>query len=1226
MPVSFVGMPLLIILCLPLATAAQTATTATVSGVVTDSQGARIAGATVKLIDVATSIERAATTDPEGRYNFYAVSPGLLKVAAIAAGFKTKVVNNVQAEVSKAASVNLTMEVGAIAEVVEVAASVEVQLQKSDASIGVVFSEERLKRLPNLSRSAASLFTLQPATAPRGQYAGSRSDQSTYILDGVDVTDNIVGSFSFPVPVESIEELRGTVVNANATFGRSSGAQLVLITKSGDNHFHGSAYLYHQDNALTANSWTNNRFGIKRPFLLDNRFGFTFGGPIRKEKTFFFVNYEGRRNPFSATLSRVVPTESLRAGMLRFRDSSGAVQTLDANAIRNLDPRGIGPNTKVIEYLSLYPQPNDFTRGDGLNTAGFTFVAPLINSTNFSLVRLDHKFTERWSATAKFTADRQFSTGAGQVDLQRRSAAADNASRPRNLVATVIGVLTPHLTNEARFSWFHDRGDFDATTPPPFVGLNAAINLGSNLIDDLVDVDTQRARRQFGHSNVYQWSDTLALIKGAHNIQAGGNVQRIRSIVFRNDKVIGSLTDPVADVGTAGGFVSIPAAQRPSFIKPADVGSYNNLYASLLGIVSQVPVLITRDGDLNLEPLGTGLLTESTLKAWEFFVSDTWRWKPSLTLTYGLTYNWQEPPVEDSGKQTILSFRDTGEPIDFKQYVRDKRAAAEAGRVYNPDIAYVPIRKSGRSRVYDTDYTNFSPRLSSAWNPSFRDGWLGRIVGDRKTVIRGGYSQVFDRTNTVQTIIVPSLGGGFAQTISLQGPKNAAGQPFRLGVDGPIPLPTAPATVPSPVSPGKPFGETLSFSVDPHIRVPRNHVFDFTIQRELPWNMLVEIGYIGRLARDLYVAGNLNSAPIMQKDPKSGQTFAQAFDAVAVQLRIKRPASAQPYFENLYGPGTTAALVNSNAGDFIVGNVSSIQQIALDLITAFFGGKGPILTNLQAQDLSVRFSGASSNYHAMIATLHKRYSKGLTFDLNYTLSQYLDQVYIESQNQIDQIQSSFLLDADYGAADADIRHLFNANGTYDLPFGKGHRLSFGSSTLNRLASGWFMAGIFTAQSGVALSVAQSFQAFGGGSVLGAFGSAIPIKNLPAGEGLHSGVNGSNGVGINSDPARRGSGLNLFANPEEVYANFRPALISQDGRTGRGVLRGLPRWNLDWAVGKQTTVTEKVKFTLSFDFANLLNHVIFANPNLNLQNPAGFGVINGQFNGPRRIQVGGRIDF
>jgi hypothetical protein len=274
----------------------------------------------------------------------------------------------------------------------------------------------------------------------------------------------------------------------------------------------------------------------------------------------------------------------------------------------------------------------------------------------------------------------------------------------------------------------------------------------------------------------------------------------------------------------------------------------------------------------------------------------------------------------------------------------------------------------------------------------------------------------------------------------------------------------------------------------------------------------------------------------------------------------------------------------------------------------------------------VRFSGASSNYNALIVTLHKRYSKGLTFDLNYTLSRYLDQVYIDNQNQIDQVQSAYDLNIDYGAANADFRHVFNCNGTYDLPFGRGHRLSFNNSALNRLVGGWFMGGIFTARSGRPLSVVQSNQAFGGGIVLSPSASAIPIADLPVDKGVHSGVTGSNGVGTNSDPARGGTGLNLFANPETVFRNFRPALISEDGRTGRGALRGLPQWNLNWTIGKETQIAESVRFTLSFDFFNVFNHVIFTDPNLNLQGPANFGVINRQFNSPRSIQVGARIEF
>jgi hypothetical protein len=145
-----------------------------------------------------------------------------------------------------------------------------------------------------------------------------------------------------------------------------------------------------------------------------------------------------------------------------------------------------------------------------------------------------------------------------------------------------------------------------------------------------------------------------------------------------------------------------------------------------------------------------------------------------------------------------------------------------------------------------------------AWNPSFRGGVLGKLFEDRKTVARGGYSLVYDRTNTVQTIIIPTLSVGFAQTVNVTAPKNAAGQPCRLGDPGGIPLPTAAQQLTSPVIPSKAsatsaYGETLSFSVDPFLKVPKNHVVDFTIQRELPWRLIMEVGYIGRFARNLYI-------------------------------------------------------------------------------------------------------------------------------------------------------------------------------------------------------------------------------------------------------------------------------------------------------------------------------------------------------------------------------------
>jgi hypothetical protein len=1241
---------------LPAFASGQTATTTSISGSVTDANGAAVAGGTVKLTDPATSAERVTTTDSEGRYQFNTVTPGSLKLTITSKGFKTKIVTELQAETSKVATVNITLDVGQVEMVEEVTAGVEAQLQTADASIGSVFDKSRMKELPVINRQANALFALQPGTSPTGEFAGARSDQTVINLDGVDVSDNVIGQTFrtiMPVPLDTLEEFRGTASNANATFGRSSGGQISLVTKSGTNEFHGSAYWYHQDNALAANSWTNNRLGIKRPFLLDNRFGGTVGGPIFKEKTFFFLAYEGRRNPRSQTVTRIVPTDSYKQGIMRFRDGAGAIQSIDAAMLKSLDPRGLGANPKVLEYLALYPAANDITQGDGLNTAGFTFAAPLITRDDFGLAKLDHKFSENWTLSAKFSANRQINTNANQVDIQRKVATGNSPQRPRNAVATLTSVLSPTLTNQASFSWLHDRLDFVIESPKPFVGLNAAINLGNTVanggvLDDIIDVDTQRARHQFRTLNIYQWADTLSWIKGAHNIQLGTNIRRIRSIDFRDDKVIGSITTPVAAVSNEGGFLNIAASERPAFVQAADTSRYADLYASLLGMVSQVPALITRDASLKLQPLGTGLFTQSTLGAYEFYASDTWRAKPSLTITYGLTYNWQTPPVEDSGKQTVITFKDSGKLVDYKKYMDDKRKAADAGQIYNPDLAYLPLKDAGRSTAYDTDFLNFSPRLSMAWNPSFKSGLAGKLFDDRKTVIRGGYSLIYDRTNTVQTIIIPTLGVGFAQTANITGPLNSAGQPYRIGVDGLIPLPSAPQTVSSPIIPDKSrsYGETLSFSVDPYLKVPRNHVVDFTVQRELGWRLILEAGYIGRFARQLYMNGNMNSVPINFKETRSGQTFAQAFDAVAIALRPGGVGLAnlapQPYFENLYGAGATREIASLRSADFTNGMVSNLAQVFLDSGRCRTGACQP-LTNLQSQDLLVRYSGGYSNYHGMILTLRKRFSQNFAFDMNYTLSKSLDNSGLATQNSTSEYQNSLFPDLDYGTSTFDTRHLINANGVWELPFGKGKWLAVKNRAIDKVIGGWTTSGIFTAQSGLPLTVVQNVgQAFGGGSIGGFIpnSGAIPLKNSLFNKGLHNDVKYANGIGASGNPTPAsgpaGTGLNLFSDPEAVHNSFRRILIAQDGRHGRNVLRGLRRWSFDWSMAKETRILENLRFRLSFDFINVFNHVIFNNPTLSLQTPANFGVVTSQLDnlgaatngtfGPRRIQIGARFDF
>jgi hypothetical protein len=1204
---------------------------------VTDPQGAAVAGATVTLKDKATNQERTTITSDEGRYIFSNLAFGVYDLSVTLANFKKATVADIKADVTKSVTQDVSLEPGGLTEAVTISAGAEAQLQKQDATVGNTIENKRVSLLPNISREATRLLSLQPGTTPTGEITGARADQSTFSLDGIDVSDNVIGQTFrtvIPTPAEAVEEFRVTVANPNASFGRSSGAQVVFVTKRGGNAFHGSAYEYHQNDNFNANSWTNNRLGLPRSILINNLFGGSVQGPIFKEKTFFFALYEGRRNVGAATVTRVVPTSTLKQGLLRFRDSAGAIQTINP---RTLDPRNLGASPLILQVLALYPDANDFTAGDGLNTAGFTSNFGTRIRGDYGTLRLDHTFTDKWSFDGRLAVYRELNTGTGQVDIVSRKGTADSPSRPRSLSAGLTGVLTSHITNEFRFGWTADRLAFDRISPVPQVSaLNIAIDMAGALLDEPIDVDTQRARRQARSINTYQFIDNVTWNKDTHTFQGGFNVRRIHSIDFRDDKVIGSISTPVAQLGSVA-FNAIPSAQRPSFIAPGDVARYNQLYASLLGMVENNTYMATRNGQLQPNPIGTGLFTDSKLNAYEMYAADTWRIKPSLTLSYGLLYSWQVPPIEKDGRTTVVVRQDTGELLNPKTYLQQKLAAADQGQTFAPILAYIPINESGRKYAFNIDRRNFSPRIAAAWTPSYKGGWLGSLFGDKKTVLRGGYSLLYDRINTVQTITIPTLGVGFAQTLQTGGAKNSAGQPFRAGIDGPLPLPV-PGPISSPIVPGVGTtpSEVLSFVVDPFIKVPKNHTLDFTIQRELPGNMILEVGYIGRMARNLYQSVNLNQVPYTFKDPKSGQTFAQAFDAVAQQLRqgvAAASVSSQPWFENLLvnlAPVTgsrTIALAQRQAANLINGNLSNLF-IALDPLAA-----KPFNAFGQATELFFRTSLGRSNYHALVTTLRKRFSNSLSLDANYTFSRSYDQVGAV-QNSAGLMPNSFFLDAEYTPSAFDITHIFNSNAVYELPFGEGtaHRVSHG--VINKVISGWYTAGIFRATTGFPLTIVQSGQVWGGSQLLSNNSGAIGFGSTDFSPRVnnHLGNVPSTAAGAAGNPAAKGSGLNIFANPDAVFNSVRRVLLSQDGRSGRNALRGLGFWQFDMSLGKATRITETVRLKFSADFLNIFNHVNFNDPGPTLQNKAAFGVISSQRVSdlqnifPRRIQLGGRIEF
>jgi hypothetical protein len=440
-----------------------------------------------------------------------------------------------------------------------------------------------------------------------------------------------------------------------------------------------------------------------------------------------------------------------------------------------------------------------------------------------------------------------------------------------------------------------------------------------------------------------------------------------------------------------------------------------------------------------------------------------------------------------------------------------------------------------------------------------------------------------------------------------------------------------------------PFGELFSFQDDPNVKVGRSHAFDFTIQRQLPGDMIMEVGWVGRWSNRLPQGVNFNSAPYFFVDPASKQTFAQAYDAVAGALaagQAPTALAAQPFFEdqlpfaaiqatgcakNLLGAMNTTQLLASGAqATFTSGLVSSLFS-RMDGLRTCLGL--PNYQNQQLFDLHMRTYIGKSNYNGLIATLRKRTSHGLTFDASYTFSKTLDQN-ISNQNQAGIYSNSYFPNVDYGPSLFDRRHIFNFNYLYELPFGKGHHFGGGEAS-SRLLGGWFLSGIFSAFSGLPLFVTESSQVWGGGTIFGFAVGQIPLVNPSSfNDGVHHNVSGSNGTGTAS------TGLNLFANPDEVFHQFRNVEISKDGRTGRAnPLTGLPFWNLDTSIGKKTALTERVSMSFSADFFNIFNHPNFQDPTLNISSRASFGVISSQLiptnrdtAGARWIQLGLRFEF
>jgi len=357
---------------------------ASITGTVTDPAGAVVAGATVKLDNASTGASYNAVTNSLGSYTISNVAPGPgYRITVSGAGFKPVAVNGIYLNVDATRTQNVKLSVGSTTETVEVSASSDtVTLNTTDATVGNNFDVTSLNSLPIQNRdSPAALFYQQPGVTLSGAVTGARTDQSNVTLDGLEMNDDATGQFGVIVgnaAVDSVQEFRGVTADPLASAGQGGGGQFELVTRHGTNQFHGAAVEYHRDTDLEANSWFNDNVGAPTPPLVRNQFGGNVGGPIWRDKAYFFFDYNGRRDALSDVLTRTVPLDSYRNGQIRYINNAGGISTLASAS--QFDPKGIGFNQALLSLMNArYPHANDLSgdAGDLVKTAGFRFNAEL---------------------------------------------------------------------------------------------------------------------------------------------------------------------------------------------------------------------------------------------------------------------------------------------------------------------------------------------------------------------------------------------------------------------------------------------------------------------------------------------------------------------------------------------------------------------------------------------------------------------------------------------------------------------------------------------------------------------------------------------------------------------------------------------------------------------------------------------------------------------------------
>ncbi|MGB7227071.1 MAG: carboxypeptidase-like regulatory domain-containing protein [Candidatus Acidiferrales bacterium] len=1127
--------------------------TTSLRGTVTDSSGAAVPNAKVTLINTDTNVPRQTATTAGGAYNFAAVLPGMYKLTVEAPGFHTYVQTGLQLQVNLPATTDVRLQVGEVTQTVEVKGQAPL-LNQTNASLGQTMGTNAIENLPLDQENTVLLLSLQPGVMYNGQNLltddydtragsvnGERSDQNNITLDGVSNNNEFAGyAFNGVLPTTpfSVEEFRVSTSNYGATEGRSAGAQIAMVTKGGTNQFHGSLYEFNRNTLGEANDYflKSSEAANGEPNVPDhlvwNNYGGTIGGPILKNRLFFFFNYEGHRQAVDESVEQAVPSAALRDGVIEYSCATASqcpggnvtgisgtsypvapgYYGLNNTQLAGMDPLHIGPSPVSLAYFNTYPLPNDPNYGDAPNFEGYRFAAPTLTKDNWYIGRLDYKLTANGNHTL-FVRGEGIDDKVNDIPFLPGTPPEDvNADLAKGFVAGYTGVFGPTLVNNFRYGLTRDSFGLNGDTNQPWIVMR---DLSQPIVYSYGDT-----------APVHNFADTLSWtknissgpFKGAHNFEFGINFLLSRLNTWSTTTSFSNAltnSDWLTSIGSLNPAYGCPGSPCYPAVNSDFGESYNFPLMAMMGMATEVDAQynysITNQTAATALGQGAPLYRHWAVDNYNFFAQDTWQARRNLSITYGLNYQLMTPMTETDGQEVTPS-------INMGQWFDERGADMAQGIPQDQVMGGTPISFApagsfyGKPGLYNSQTKNFAPRVGIAWTPEPSMGWLQRLMGNDKTVIRAGFGMYYDNfgPELAQTY---SSSGEFGLSTELQNPfgtETVACSPRITSINviptvdncgsqvfEPAPASTFPVTYPL-------GSEAIANGIDQSLRTPYSYAADLSIERQLPGQMVLDVAYVGHFAHRLMDLDDV-AEPMDLRDPKTGIDYFAAADQLSKLWREGVPESSidsaigstGAYWQDMLQPQSSYPLCSVN---FF--GINGPGQTTTDLLQAVYDSFGPncnlynessalylmdvaALPTTPAGGLNSYFDSQYSslwdwrsigwsNYNSLQVSLKKQMSNGVLFGFNYTYSHSLDN---ESEAErgvqylTDSVINAWSPQQMYASSDFDLRHQINGYWVANLPFGQGRQ--FGNSMSNwenALVGGWALSGTIRWTSGFPFSV------------------------------------------------------------------------------------------------------------------------------------------------------------